>query len=72
MYADANNCINTVEERYHRDIMDLRYPGSHCDLIYIIIKIDSRNKGGRPNGRLFSYVDSDGYKKPVTLVSALL
>ena len=50
VYADANNCMNTVEEQYHRLVLDLRA------------------KGGRPNKRLFSYVDKDGYKKPVTLV----
>ena len=50
VYADANNCTNTIEEQYHHQILELR------------------GKGGRPNKRLFSYVDKDGYKKPVTLV----
>lgn len=51
LYADENNCINTVEEHYHREIMKLR------------------SEGGRPNRRLFCYVDKDSYKKPVTLVN---
>ena len=25
LYADKNNCINTVEEQYHREVLELRY-----------------------------------------------
>ena len=42
------------------------------DRIKMMQKIDGwilcRSEGGRPNRRLFCYVDKDSYKKPVTLV----
>jgi hypothetical protein len=25
VFADANNCSNTLEEQYHQDILTLRY-----------------------------------------------
>lgn len=34
VYADANNCINTVEEHYHRDVMEMR-SGHQCTKVLL-------------------------------------